>query len=86
MVTEVKNGSGTTILSFTDTFINQQQKQVQEHTSHDALRTHKQSIQASVTSYVVVAGTGISVSTSSGYQPVTNSISAGDGLIIVVVH
>jgi len=77
-VTEVKNTSGTTVLSL----------QVPSQATAEAgtettqvmtpLRT-KQSVQANaITS--VVAGTNVSVSTSSGAATVTNSMSAGSGL------
>ena len=79
-VTEVKNTSGTTILSLQAPTQSTAETGTETTQVMTPLRT-KQSIQANaITS--VVAGTGISVSTSSGAATVTNSISAGDGLTL----
>ena len=77
-VTEVKNTSGTTILSLQAPTQSTAETGTENTQVMTPLRT-KQSISANaITS--VVAGTNISVSTSSGAATVTNSISAGDGL------
>tara|TARA_Y100001972_G_C7632719_1_gene317632 strand:- start:547 stop:1359 length:813 start_codon:yes stop_codon:yes gene_type:complete len=79
-VTEVKNTSGTTILSLQAPTQSTAETGTENTQVMTPLRT-KQSVQANaITS--VVAGTGISVSTSSGAATVTNSISAGDGLTL----
>ena len=79
-VTEVKNTSGTTILSLQAPTQSTAETGTENTQVMTPLRT-KQSISANaITS--VVAGTNISVSTSSGTATVTNSISAGDGLTL----
>ena len=79
-VTEVKNTSGTTILSLQAPTQSTAETGTETTQVMTPLRT-KQSISANaITS--VVAGTNISVSTSSGAATVTNSISAGDGLTL----
>tara|TARA_Y100000004_G_scaffold121005_1_gene136024 strand:+ start:1737 stop:2525 length:789 start_codon:yes stop_codon:yes gene_type:complete len=79
-VTEVKNTSGTTILSLQAPTQSTAETGTENTQVMTPLRT-KQSVQANaITS--VVAGTNISVSTSSGAATVTNSISAGDGLTL----
>ena len=79
-VTEVKNTSGTTILSLQAPTQSTAETGTENTQVMTPLRT-KQSIQSNaITS--VVAGSGISVSTSSGAATVTNSISAGDGLTL----
>ena len=78
--TEVKNTSGTTVLALKVTTQSTAETGTETTQVMTPLRT-KQSIQANaITS--VVAGTNISVSTSSGAATVTNSISAGDGLTL----
>lgn len=79
-VTEVKNTSGTTILSLQAPTQSTAETGTENTQVMTPLRT-KQSISANaITS--VVAGTNISVSTSSGAATITNSISAGDGLTL----
>ncbi len=78
--TEVKNTSGTTILSLQAPTQSTAETGTETTQVMTPLRT-KQSISANaITS--VVAGTNMSVSTSSGAATVTNSISAGDGLTL----
>lgn len=79
-VTEVKNTSGTTILSLQEATQSTAETGT-ESTQIMTPRRVKQSVQANaITS--VVAGTNVSVSTSSGTATVTNSISGGSGLTL----
>ena len=79
-VTEVKNTSGTTILSLQAPTQSTAETGTENTQVMTPLRT-KQSISANaITS--VVAGTNMSVSTSSGAATITNSITAGDGLTL----
>ena len=77
-VTEVKNTSGTTILSLQVPSQNTATSGSENTQVMTPLRT-KQSIDANAIT-TVSAGTNISVSTSSGTATVTNSMSAGSGL------
>ena len=79
-VTEVKNTSGTTVLSLQVPTQSTAETGTENTQVMTPLRT-KQSVQANaITS--VTAGTNMSVSTSSGAVTVTNGLSAGSGITI----